>query len=285
MVVVAKVQTMISVSRIRSASMSLTFVPSLAQCRRTWLHSTSRVNSRHVCLTLQRTAFGYSVSSFTAGQRSSGRNRVSKSSLRHRALTMSSQNQRDVLLAIGNGSEEIEAATVGDILVRAGAKLTVASVEQELTVRMSRGMKFTADKLISDVADCDYDMIVLPGGMPGAERLRDSQALLQLLRKAISSKDSDSTGNTVIAAICAAPAVVLSYHGLLENRDATCYPAGPFTDAMHHVSDGNVVESADGKFITSRGPGTAMAFALRCVEKLYGKSSSEKIGKALLYSC
>ena len=124
-----------------------------------------------------------------------------------------------VLVPIADDSEEIETACITDTLVRAGASVTVASVmpEGRLQCTMSRGLKIVADKSIEDVANEAFDAIALPGGMPGAERLRDCATLTEML------KAHAGAGKTT-AAVCASPAVVFATHGLLKDV-ATCYPA------------------------------------------------------------
>ena len=114
---------------------------------------------------------------------------------------------------------------IADTLVRSGAQVTIASVEPgSLTVTCSRGIKIVADKAIEDCEGTEWDMVVCPGGMPGAERLRDSDALTRILT-------TQRNSGSWLGAVCAAPAVVLQYHGLL-NEHATCYPAPKFTDAL-----------------------------------------------------
>jgi protein deglycase len=226
----------------------------------------------------------FAPSSFTLPVRA--RNRSTRS---HSRPTMSAAPPvpvRRVLLPLGDGSEEIEASCIADVLARAGANVTVASVTSSLSVRMSRGMTFTADTLLSASADSQsapvYDMIALPGGMPGAERLRDSAPLAALLKAAL----ADPTG-PIIAAICAAPAVVLAHHDLLAGRTATCYPAPAFVDALGDSADKtgkDVVVSEDGRVITSKGPATAMVFALTLVEALYGAEVRAAIAADLLIS-
>jgi 4-methyl-5(b-hydroxyethyl)-thiazole monophosphate biosynthesis len=114
---------------------------------------------------------------------------------------------------------------ITDTLVRAGAAVTLASVEAgQLTVTCSRGVKIVADKPIETCEGQVWDLVVCPGGMPGAERLRDSAALTRILTAQRSS-------GRWLAAICAAPAVVLHHHGLLGDA-ATCYPAPKFRDQL-----------------------------------------------------
>ena len=167
---------------------------------------------------------------------------------------------KSVLVPIANGSEEIEAVTVIDVLRRAGAQVTVASVG-DLQVTASRGVKLMADCVIDDCMDLTFDLVALPGGIPGAEHLRDSESLKQIL---IRQRDA----GRLYAAICAAPAVVLEHHGLLQGRKATTHPA-----FVERLSDASSVPSpvvVDGNCITSRGPGTALVFALELVNALFG---------------
>ena len=120
---------------------------------------------------------------------------------------------KKVLVPIANGSEEIEAVCIIDTLRRAGLEVTVASVA-DVQIEASRGVKIVADASIGDCAGQTYDAIVLPGGMPGAEHLRDSAPLVEMLKK---QKDA----GRLYAAICASPAVVFQHHGLLEGVRAT----------------------------------------------------------------
>lgn len=137
------------------------------------------------------------------------------------AATMSDKKQ--VLVPIAAGSEEIEAVCIIDTLVRAGAQVTVASVMDSLEVTCSRGVKITADMPIAEAAGKQYDAIVVPGGMPGAEHLANSAPLTELLK-------AQATGGKLTAAICAAPVVVLAKHGLLDGKKATAHPA--FSDKL-----------------------------------------------------
>ena len=130
---------------------------------------------------------------------------TSSSALRSMALraaaTTSAGAQKRVLVPIADGSEEIETSCITDTLVRAGAEVTVASVEATTTCTMSRGLKIVADALVTDVSGDDWDLVALPGGMPGAERLRDSDALDAILRK-------QDARQAPLAAVCASPAVI-----------------------------------------------------------------------------
>lgn len=179
---------------------------------------------------------------------------------------------KTVLVPIADGTEEIEAACLIDTLRRAGIEVTVASVGA-LQVTASRGMKIVADASIADCTGRVYDCIALPGGMPGAEHLRDSAPLIAMLRQ---QKDA----GRLYAAICASPAVVLHHHGLLEGVKATCYPAMQSQWHPSQVSHARVV--VDGPCVTSQGPATAVEFALKLVELLVGPAKAKDVAGAML---
>lgn len=177
------------------------------------------------------------------------------------------------LVPIANGTEEIEAACIIDTLRRAGTEVTVASVETQLQVTASRGMKLVADAGISDCVNQVYDCIALPGGMPGAEHLRDSAPLIGMLKQ-------QKQAGRLYGAICATPAVALQPHGLLARTRATCYPGMESRLDPAYRSDEAVV--VDNNCVTSRGPGTAIAFALKLVELLFGAGKAREVAKAML---
>ena len=125
--------------------------------------------------------------------------------------------EKKVLVPISDGIEELEAIGIIDTLRRADAKVTVASVDG-LQITASCGTKIIADTLIENCINKEYDLIALPGGLPGAEHLRDSKVLTSLLKKQVAD-------GKLYAAICASPVVVLQYHGLLKGKKATVNPA------------------------------------------------------------
>lgn len=179
---------------------------------------------------------------------------------------------KKVLVPIADGTEEIEAVCIIDVLRRAGADVTAASVDG-LQITGSRGVKIVADCLIYGCMTTDYDLIVVPGGMPGAQRLSDADAVVRLLQ-------GQRRKERLYGAICAAPAVVLEPHGLLEDRRATCHPS--FSDRL---SDQSAIASrvvVDGNVVTSQGPGTAIEFALKLVELLFGKEKAEEVAEPLM---
>ncbi len=179
---------------------------------------------------------------------------------------------KTVLVAVANGSEEMETVTIIDVLRRAGLAVVVASVQTQ-QITCSRGVKLVADKEIKDCLDEDFDMIALPGGVPGADNLRDSAELIELLNK-------QKNANRYYAAICASPAVVFQSHGLLEGTKATCYPA--FMEQLNSDAKSESRVVVDGYCVTSRGPGTAIDFSLKLVELLISYEKAKEVADAML---
>lgn len=176
--------------------------------------------------------------------------------------------EKMVLVPVADGTEELEAVAIIDVLRRAGAKVTVASVSGVRQITASRGVVIVADALIADCADTEYDLVVLPGGIPGAEHLRDSADLTGILKRQAEKR-------RLFGAICASPAVVLEHHGLLAGRRATCHPG--FVDQLKERDSVDERVVVDGNCLTSRGPGTAVEFALALVEQLYGRTKREAV--------
>lgn len=137
---------------------------------------------------------------------------------------------------------------------------------------MCRARQLVADCKIDDCVGKEWDAIACPGGMPGAEHLRDSAPLTELLKAQVAA-------NKVTAAVCASPAVVFATHGLLPAK-ATCFPVDKFKAVVPGWEDSKAV--VDGCVITSQGPGTSLQFALKIVEQLYGLPKAEELAKGLL---
>ena len=177
-----------------------------------------------------------------------------------------------VLVPLAQGCEELEAVTVIDLLRRAGIDVVTASLDNE-PVRASRGTVLIADKTLDEAIVQNYDMIVLPGGLPGADHLDADPRIKELL-------NSMSDNNKFTAAICAAPKVLASA-GLLAGKRATGFPG---VLEKLQLPETEIVENPvviDDKVITSRGPGTAMDFALQLIELLSGKDSRNSVEAAL----
>ncbi|MCA1978540.1 MAG: DJ-1/PfpI family protein [Thiobacillus sp.] len=178
-----------------------------------------------------------------------------------------------VLVPLADGCEELEAVTIIDLLRRAGIEVTTAGLKPGI-VRASRGVQLVPDVTLDVALQDSYDMVVLPGGMPGAAHLKDDPRILDLVRRM-------AAAGKYTAAICAAPTVLLEA-GVLAGRQATSYPG--FLDALNppgvNVSAAPVV--ADGTVITSRGPGTAMDFALTLIEALQGAEARARVEAGLV---
>lgn len=176
-----------------------------------------------------------------------------------------------VLVPLAQGCEEIEAATIIDILRRAGIEVVSAGLDAH-PVRASRGMLLLPDTTLDAVLGHDYDMVVLPGGQPGTDNLRADARILDLLKRM-------AQRGKHVAAICAAPSV-LAAAGLLDGRKATCYPT--CLDGFPRVNLQTAAVVEDGKLITSRSPGTAMDFALALVERLTGRAKRMEVEAGLV---
>ncbi|GFE55777.1 4-methyl-5 B-hydroxyethyl -thiazole monophosphate biosynthesis enzyme [Babesia ovis] len=144
-------------------------------------------------------------------------------------------NQKKAMVAVANGSEDIEFVTVVDVLRRAGVSVTVASVHKTKEVVMAHGTKITADVVIEEVATKTYDLIAVPGGLPGSNHCAESATLISML-------NDQKEGKRYYAAICAAPAVVLAAGGILDAETAAvAYPG--FEDSLPKVGSGRVCVS------------------------------------------
>ena len=179
---------------------------------------------------------------------------------------------KKALIVLAQGFEETEAVAVIDVLRRGGVEVTAAGLDS-LQIKSSRKITLWADKQFKDCGD-DFDAVILPGGMPGTANLAASRDLNALIKKFAGEKK-------IVAAICAAPALVLAPLGVLDNKSATCFPGGEkaFSKTCVYKEDAVVV---DDNIITSRGPATALEFGLAILEKLTSQETSDKIRKALL---
>jgi len=173
-----------------------------------------------------------------------------------------------VLVCLAQGFEEIEAVTIIDVLRRGGISVTVAGLADG-TVEGSHGIAVQPDCTLDAALARDYDMVVLPGGLPGADNLQADVRVLALLRKM--ARDGRYT-----AAICAAPKV-LAAAGILDGRTATSYPGFLQRDSAEGLTLSLDPVVQDGKVITSRGPGTALDFALTLLAQLAGARQREDV--------
>lgn len=183
--------------------------------------------------------------------------------------------EHKVALFLANGCETIEALTVADILYRAGIPCTKVSINPTPVVVTSHNVTVTADTTIDHVSFDEYDMIVLPGGIPGTPNLKACRPLMdQVLRFHREGK--------MIAAICAAPSI-LAELGLLQGVRSTCNPS---VELVLMDNDAELVRENSvtaGNIITSRAMGTAIPFALAIVEHYQGKEKADALGRNILY--
>lgn len=181
------------------------------------------------------------------------------------------------LVCLAPGTEEMEAVTTLDLLVRGGIKVTTASVasDGDLTITCSRGVKLVADAPLVEVADGAFDIIVLPGGLKGAECFRDSPLLVETLRQFHLS-------GRIVAAICAATGTVLVAHELFPVGNMTGFPDLKETIPEGQWQDKRVVWDSRVNLLTSQGPGTAIDFALKIIELLVGREKAHEVSQQLV---
>ena len=178
-----------------------------------------------------------------------------------------------ILVPLATGFEELEAITIIDLLRRAGFDVITAGLDDQ-PVRASRNNVLIPDTSIDRVMDDEFDLIVLPGGLPGADNLSHDKNVLTLLKR-------QAEKGKKLAAICAAPRALVQA-GVLEGKTVTCYPG-----ALDHLDNrpfeisGNAVES-DNNIVTSRGPGTAMDFALELIAQLAGQELKDRIAAQMV---
>lgn len=178
-----------------------------------------------------------------------------------------------IFVYLAEGFEEIEAVTPVDILRRAGLKVETVSMEKDLQVVGAHGIPVVCDRLFAESEPMEAHAMILPGGMPGALGLLHSAPLLDRIRR-------ENAKGTLICAICAAP-MVLAKAGILEGRNAVIYPG--MEAEIKGAVPASVPVCVDGNLITSRGPATAMPFALEILKALTDDSTRNTIREGLLF--
>ena len=186
------------------------------------------------------------------------------------------KENKQILIPLANGCEELEAVTLIDLLRRANLQVTTASLTEDTVVECSRGTKLVADKTLQSIVDelgRPFDLIALPGGLPGADNLNADSRIHKLLVEA--KKDS-----RYIAAICAAPRVFVD-NPEINIKTMTAYPGAldAFDTTNIQVTSDDVVR--DGYIITSKGPGTAIKFSLALIEILSGTAIRQEVESSL----
>ena len=179
---------------------------------------------------------------------------------------------KKVFIFLAEGFEETEAVATMDVMLRGGLDLTSVSVTGNLLVAGAHGIAVKADALFEEADFSSGDMLVLPGGMPGASNLNAHEGVKNLLKHY-------ATEDKKIAAICAAP-LVLGGLNLLKGKNATAYPG--FESTLKGAAFVNSPVVKDGNIITGRGPGLAFQFGLAIVEELQGKAKADEVAEDLL---
>ena len=177
-----------------------------------------------------------------------------------------------IYVFLADGFEEIEALTPVDVLRRFGLKVKTVSITDEKTVCGTHNIKVEADEILENVVDSDFDMLVCPGGLPGADNLENCKGVVSMLNRGVNE-------GKFLAAICAAPKIFGRY-GIVNDKKATCFPG--FEDKLIGADTKTDRVVRDGNIITSRGIGSAMEFALALGEVLCGKEKAEEIRKKML---
>ncbi len=180
---------------------------------------------------------------------------------------------RKAFVFLADGFEEIEGLTVVDILRRAQIDTQTVSVMGRKQIQGSHGITVLADRLFEEISGEEAQLLVLPGGMPGTLHLGEHEGLRALLKEADAQKKR-------IAAICAAPSV-LGALGILQGREAVCYPG--FEEKLAGAKTGTQPVAVSGHVTTSRGMGTAIDFALELVRQLRGEQEAETLARSIVY--
>ncbi|MFC3394780.1 protein deglycase YajL [Brenneria rubrifaciens] len=182
-----------------------------------------------------------------------------------------------VLVCLAPGSEETEAVTTIDLLVRAGIRVTLASVASDgnLEITCSRGVRLLADVPLVEVADRHFDALVLPGGQQGAECFRDSPLLVECIRQT-------NQDGRIVAAMCATPALVLEHRQLFPVGNMTGHPVLKDKIAPEKWMEKRVVYDPRVNLLTTQGPGTSMDFALKLIDLLLGKEKAAEVAAQLV---
>ena len=178
---------------------------------------------------------------------------------------------KKVVLFMADGTEECEALITVDLLRRAGIEVTTASVMDKRALETSSGIKMHADEMVEDINFDDYDMLILPGGMPGTKYLGESDIVCDAVKK------FNAEGKP-LAAICAAPSV-LGKLGVLQNRKAICYPG--FEEALEGATISETDPVTDGNITTASGLGHAIPFALEIIKVLDSEETANRVASEI----
>ncbi len=183
--------------------------------------------------------------------------------------------EKKIYMFLADGFETVEALAVADLLYRADVPVRTVSISDTKRVVSSHNIPVEADIFLSDVDFENADMLILPGGGPGTKNLAACNLLMNRVDEFVNS-------NRYVAAICAAPALILGERGLLKGRKAICYPG------MENHLRGAIVTTesvvTDGNIITSRGMGTAIDLGLKLVEIMKGEETARALAEGIVYN-
>ncbi len=180
--------------------------------------------------------------------------------------------EKKILVPLAEGFEMVEALSIVDVFRRAGGNVHLASVEGSLEVISSHQVTVIADMLIADCMDESYDLIALPGGIPGVNNLQKSELLKKLLEK-------QNSEDKLYGGICAAPAVVLEHHGLLEGKNATCHPG--FVEKLQSADHAGEAIVFHKNCVTGKGAGVSIDFSLELLGILMGEDKKREVAKGM----
>ena len=179
-----------------------------------------------------------------------------------------------VLIPLAPGCEELEAVTLINVLRRAGITVITASLTEQQQVTASQGVRLVTYTTLRAARNDDFDMLILPGGLSGANYLKEEHHIHGVITRLHAYKKG-------IAAICAAP-LVLAHAGILKGKTITCYPGVMPADDWPDISFKDQAVVVDGNIFTAKGPGSAMDFALTLVEHLTDEKTRNNVEAALM---
>ena len=181
-----------------------------------------------------------------------------------------------VYVFFANGFEDIEALAPVDILRRGGVEVVTVSINDTNKVESAHGVTILTDVTFEEISSfADADLLMLPGGMPGASNLFAHEGVREAL-------NAQFAAGKKIAAICASPAVVLAPLGILDGKRATCYPG--FEDELMGATPTGTLVEVDGQFITGKGPAAVFEFGYAIVEFLKDKATADALRQGMLWS-
>ena len=180
-----------------------------------------------------------------------------------------------VYVFLADGFEDVEALIPVDVLRRGGVEvITVSVMDGSQIVESAHGVQMVADALIEDCDFSDADLLMLPGGMPGASNLYDHKGVCKAVLSQVEAGKK-------VSAICAAPAVVLAQLGVLDGKQATCYPG--FERLLTKARYTGDLVTVDGNITTAEGPAAAFPYAYELLSQLVSKEVSEQIAEGMRF--